>query len=105
MKFNPKYVIYHDLIGLYTYAKHNSNLSNGKFSDIGIVIDESKNMLITEKNKTIKKYIKKDHIFRFKLPNEMENEEKYVLEVRGSKIVGRPEIRLRNLKRKRRFKK
>ncbi len=105
MKINPKYIIYHDLIGLYAYAKHMSKLSDSKFSDIGIVIDESRNMLITEKNKTIKKYIKKDHIFRFKLPNEMENEEKYMLEVRGSKIVGRPDIRLRNLKRKRWFKK
>ncbi|MFX1257591.1 MAG: ribonuclease P protein subunit [Promethearchaeota archaeon] len=105
MKVNPKYLIYHDLIGLEGYAKLKSKSLDRKFSEIGIVIDESKNILITEKNKKIKKYIKKDYIFRFKLPNENNDEEKSLLEVNGTKVVGRPENRLRNLKRKRSFKK
>ncbi|GAG75704.1 unnamed protein product, partial [marine sediment metagenome] len=49
--------------------------------------------LISEKNNEIKKYIKKDYIFRFALDNGM-------LEVNGSKIVGIPENRLRSLKKK-----
>ena len=98
MNVNPKYLIYHDLIGLYAYAKLISKPKKKmNFSDIGMVIDESKNMLITEKNNTIKKYIKKDYIFRFQLSNENNN----MLEVLGTKIVGRPENRLRNLRKKR----
>ena len=53
MNINPKYLIYHDLIGLYAYAKLISKPKKKKnFSDIGMVIDESKNMLITEKKIT-----------------------------------------------------
>ena len=94
MNINPKYLIYHDLIGLNAFA---SKPKEKKFSDIGVVIDESKNMLITEKNKTIKKYVKKDYIFRFRFSNENND----ILEVLGTKIVGRPENRLRNLRKKR----
>jgi len=65
------------------------------------VIDETRDMLITEIDKKIKKYIKKDHIFRFKLPNYMSGEEDYYLEVQGNKIVGLPVNRLRSLKKKR----
>ena len=94
MNINPKYLIYHDLIGLNAFA---SKPKEKIFSDIGVVIDESKNMLITEKNKTIKKYVKKDYIFRFRFSNENHD----ILEVLGTKIVGRPENRLRNLRKKR----
>lgn len=101
MKVNPKYIIYHDLIGFYAYAKVISKKKNGNFKDIGMVIDDTKNMLITEKNEVIKKYIKKDHTFRFKLPNEKNDNEEYMLEVKGIKIIGRPENRLRNLRKRR----
>ena len=101
MNINLKNLIYHDLIGLNAYAKHISkSKEKKKFSDIGEVIDESKNMLIAEKEHQIKKYIKKNYIFRFKIPNEDNN----LLEVIGTKIVGRPENRLRNLRKKRRRK-
>ena len=94
MNLNPKFLIYHDLIGLYAFAKPKKK---DRFSDIGVVIDESKNMLITEKNNKIKKYIKKDYIFRFKFSDENNN----MLEVIGTKIVGRPENRLRNIRKRR----
>jgi len=94
MNLNPKFLIYHDLIGLYAFAKPKKK---NRFSDIGVVIDESKNMLITEKNNKIKKYIKKDYIFRFKFSDENNN----MLEVIGTKIVGRPENRLRNIRKRR----
>ena len=90
---SPKYLIYHDLIGFKVEAKLKSKPVNAKFLDAGVVIDDTQNMLISEKNKIIKKYIKKDNIFRFKLKNG-------TLEVNGSKIVGVPENRLRSLKKK-----
>lgn len=102
MKINPRYVIYHDLIGFNVSVRNKSKSYDSQFIDIGTVIDESKNMLITEKNNQIKKYIKKDHIFRISIDTD---EEKYKLEVNGQKIVGRPENRLRSLKRRKRLKK
>ena len=102
MKINPKYLVYHDLIGFNVYSRNKSKSNDSQFLNIGTVIDESKNMLITEKNNQIKRFIKKDHIFRIIIQND---EEKYILEVNGEKIVGRPENRLRNLRKKRWFKK
>jgi len=90
---SPKYLIYHDLIGFKVEAKLKSKPVNAKFLDAGVVIDDTQNMLISEKNKIIKKYIKKDYFFRFKLKDG-------TLEVNGSKIVGIPENRLRSLKKK-----
>ncbi|MFX1587600.1 MAG: ribonuclease P protein subunit [Promethearchaeota archaeon] len=90
---NPKYLIYHDLIGFHIYAKLKSELGSRGFSYIGVVIDETYNLLITEKENKIKKYIKKDHVFRLKLNEDL-------LEVDGSKILGIPENRLRRLKKK-----
>jgi len=103
MEINPKYLIYHDLIGLKAFAKHKSKkYHSAKFFSIGVVIDDTENMLITEYETTIKKYIKKEYIFRFQLPTK--NDGTYdLLEVDGSKIVGSPENRLRKLKRKKRF--
>jgi RNase P/RNase MRP subunit p29 len=101
MKTNPKYVIYHDLIGFHAYAKLISKKKKESFKDIGMVIDDTKNMLITNKNKVTKKYIKKDHVFRIRLPSEESEGDEYLLEVNGSKIVGRPENRLRNLRKRR----
>jgi len=102
---NPKYLIYHDLIGLNAYAKTTPNSKDKNFSNIGVVIDETKNMLISENDKQIKKYIKKDFIFRFKIPNYKNDEDDYFLEVPGNKIVGLPINRLRSLKKKRWLKK
>jgi RNase P/RNase MRP subunit p29 len=93
MMISPKYLIYHDLIGFSVQAKLKSKPTHSKFMDVGVVIDDTQNMLISEKNNEIKKYIKKDYIFRFTLDNGM-------LEVNGSKIVGIPENRLRSLKKK-----
>ncbi|MFW9999458.1 MAG: ribonuclease P protein subunit [Candidatus Hodarchaeota archaeon] len=99
-----KYLIYHDLIGFNTYAKRKSY--DKKFSNIGVVIDETRNLLITEKDNKIKKYVKKEYIFRFKISNYQNNEkDDYYLEVQGNKIVGLPVNRLRSLKKRRRSKK
>ncbi|MFX1378126.1 MAG: ribonuclease P protein subunit [Promethearchaeota archaeon] len=102
---DPKFLIYHDLIGFYAFAKPISRLSEKNFSSIGVVIDETRDMLITEKNDELKKYVKKDYIFRFEIPNVRNEKEDYYLEVQGNKIIGLPVNRLRSLKKKRRFKK
>jgi RNase P/RNase MRP subunit p29 len=101
MKANPKYIIYHDLIGFHAYAKRITKKKKENYEDIGMIIDDTKNMLITEKNNLTKKYIKKEHIFRIKLQSEKNDSEQYLLEVKGIKIVGRPENRLRNLRKRR----
>ena len=100
---DPQYTIYHDLIGIMVYAKANSKSKEKKFSNIGIVIDETKNMLITEKDNRIKKYSKKEYIFRFKLPNNENGKDNYYIEVSGKKILGLPLNRFRSLKKKRRL--
>ena len=101
MKTNPKYLIYHDLIGFYIYAKLKSK-KDIEFDNMGLVINDTKNMLIIKKDNVVKKYIKKNYIFRIKLPKTKESEQ-YYLEIDGKKIVGRPEKRLRSLKKKKRF--
>ncbi len=102
MEINPKYLIYHDLIGLPAYAHQKSVQRNKKFSFIGVIIDDTANMLVTKSNNKIKKYVKKDYIFKLQLPTKKDGTHD-LLEVNGSKIVGAPENRLRTLKRKKRF--
>lgn len=102
---NPKYLIYHDLIGINAYAKLTSRKKDTEFMDIGIIIDDTRNMLITEKESKVKNYIKKDYVFRFKLTNYKNDGEVYFLEVQGREVVGLPVNRLRSLKKKRWFKK
>jgi RNase P/RNase MRP subunit p29 len=98
---NPKLLIYHDLIGFYAFAKPKSKLNDKYFKEIGIIVDETRDMLITEKNMQFKKYIKKDYIFRFNVSKFMKQEGNYYLEVQGNRIVGLPVNRLRSLKKKR----
>jgi len=105
MTVNPKYLIYHDLIGLNASVRPNVKPNSEIFLDIGKIIDESKNLLITKKDSTIKKYVKKDYVFRLMLPKDTEEEKDRCLEVNGEKIVGRPENRLRSLKKKKWLKK
>ena len=100
MNVNPKYLIYHDLIGLYALARLKSKSGKNEFLNIGMVIDDTRNMLITENNGITRKYIKKNHVFRFNLPKNKEDEERFDLEVIGDKIVGCPENRIRSLKKK-----
>lgn len=93
---SPNYLIYHDLIGIDTYAKLKSENKNKEFKHLGIVIDETQNMIITELNNKVKKYIKKDYNFRFTVDGGF-------LLVDGIHIVGNPINRLRSLKKKKRL--
>ena len=81
------------MIGFKVKAKLKSKPANSKSIEADVVIDDTQNILISQKNNIIKKYIKKDYMFRFMLDDG-------VLEVKGSRIVGIPENRLRSLKKK-----
>ena len=48
---SSKYLIYHDLIGFKVEARLKSKPDNAKFLDAGVVIDDTRNMLISEKKK------------------------------------------------------
>jgi RNase P/RNase MRP subunit p29 len=98
MMISPKFLIYHDLIGFHAYAKLKSKRNYTEYSYIGEIVDETSNILITIKNEKIKKYIKKNYMFRIKL-------EDSIVELDGLKIVGLPENRLRSLKKKKWLKK
>ena len=88
---DPKYIVYHDLIGFKVRVKPKKK--KGEFTDSGIIIDETKNLLIVENDNKTKKYVKKEYQFRLLFEGGM-------LEVDGNKIIGIPENRLRNLKKK-----
>ena len=100
---NPKYLIYRDLIGLKAQAQK-KNHPGQDFKNLGEVSDETYNLLITSSGidsktnqQTVKKYIKKNYIFRFELPTENEI---LIVEVDGIKILKRPENRIKLLRKK-----
>jgi RNase P/RNase MRP subunit p29 len=90
----PKYIAYHDLIGFKVSVKPKK--SKDGFTSSGIIIDDTKNLLIVKKDNKTKKYVKKDYQFRVLF-------EGGILEIDGTKIVGVPENRLRSLKKKKRM--
>ena len=117
---DPRYLIFRDLIGLKVYVKSKNpkkqkikkfnediSLRDG-FIPVGTVIDETYNTLIirtgnypenstNHQNYKIKKYIKKDYIFRFDLETESEI---ITVEIDGEKILKRPENRIKLLKKR-----
>lgn len=54
----------------------------------GTIIDETKNLLIIKVGKKVKKFIKKNHVFKIEHNG-------YVYAVNGKKIVARPEERIK----------
>jgi len=89
MKITPHNIVNHELIGLNVYIARHANPNNNNIK--GIVIFETKNMLIIKKEngKIIK--VTKDGILRFTLPD------KTVVEVDGNLIKYRPEDRLKRV--------
>ena len=86
----PENILSHELIGLETrvYSK-----DKNKQKIKGKVIDETKNLMIIEKNGEIKKIPKKEVIFEFEIG-------KKTVKVNGKKILFKPEQRLKVLWRK-----
>ncbi len=99
-RYNPKYFVYLDLIGVQLYAKSKFNPTWSEFKPIGSVVDETKNMLILQQDSTIKQYIKNQFIFQCWLPQS--NGDAILLQFDGQKIVGRPETRIKQIRKNRR---
>lgn len=83
----PYNIVRHELIGLEVKVSASSNPYLKGIS--GIVIDETKNMLIVEgRDGKIRRIPKSCCKFKFKLPTRI------IVEVDGKLLVGRPEDRL-----------
>jgi RNase P/RNase MRP subunit p29 len=100
MRSEPKYMIYQDLIGVKLYAKHKFNPTWTQFREIGIVEDETKNVLLVQQDQKTKKYLKDQYFFQCWL--QQPEGTALCIEFDGQKIVGRPEQRIKLLKKYRR---
>lgn len=98
-RYNPKYFINQDLIGVEIYAKQKF-IHESEFKFIGTVVDETKNTLSVEFDKDTKLYIKDQYIFQCWLPQQ--DGLLKLLQFDGQKIVGRPESRIKLLRKTRR---
>ena len=98
-RYNPKYFINQDLIGVQIYAKHKF-VQWWEFKFIGTVVDETKNTLSVELDKDVKQYIKDQYIFQCWLPQQ--DGLVKLLQFDGQKIVGRPESRIKLIRKTRR---
>ncbi|MBN2154709.1 MAG: ribonuclease P protein subunit [Candidatus Lokiarchaeota archaeon] len=100
---DPMYFIYRDMIGLEAWIKHKFNTKPQEFIPIGKVIDETYNLIITSKmenpahyHQDEKKYVKKNYIFRFKVPKYANGH--IIMEVDGEKLLKRPENRIKQIR-------
>ena len=84
---STKNVIRHELIGLTVEVVESTNKFNIGIK--GTVVDETKNLLIIEADKKIKKIQKKGTKFIFTIPSGKK------VKVNGTKIVRRPEERIK----------
>ena len=100
---DPTYFIYRDMIGLDAWIKHKYKTKPQEFISIGKVIDETYNLIITSTSEDpgnytqgIKKYIKNNYIFRFKVPKTANGH--IIMEVDGEKLLKRPENRIKQIR-------
>ncbi|MHA1821743.1 MAG: ribonuclease P protein subunit [Promethearchaeota archaeon] len=108
-----KYFIYRDMIGLKVWVKPKNKRYKGPFIYAGTVIDETYNLIITSKadlknsveiEKTKKKYVKKDNIFRFEVNLKENNilydsdKESIIIEIDGNRLLKRPDMRIKKIK-------
>jgi len=89
MKHSPRNIIYHELIGL--YAKVIDSATQTYIGLEGKVVNESYNALIIQTGRGEKKILKHISKFMFTLPSDLK------VIVDGSRIVGRPEERLKKI--------
>jgi len=82
----PENIVRHELIGLDVRVSD----SSGKILLEGRVIDETRNMLVIEKEDSEKKIPKEGNFFSFLLPESGEK-----VKVEGRIIVARPEDRIK----------
>ena len=84
MTINPKYLIYHDLIGLNVHIRPKSKPNDSYFSDGGVVIDETKNMLTICDGVIERQVPKETVILSIRLPDG------YSQTIKGRALVRRP---------------
>ena len=89
MKHSPRNIIYHELVGL--HVKVVDSATQTYIGLEGRVIDETYNTLIIQTEKGEKKILKHISKFMFTLPGGLK------VVVDGSRIVGRPEERLKKI--------
>lgn len=82
----PKNILLHELIGLECKVVGSNNKNNLGIK--GRIIDETKNLIILETKKGVKKIPKKGSIFVLKLDNS-------IVEILGDDILARPEDRIK----------
>ncbi len=100
-RYNLRYFIYQDLIGMTLYAKNKFNPFNSpEFRLIGTVVDETKNTLLVQSESGYKKYIKNQFIFQCWLPQSTGIAK--LLQFDGQKLIGRPENRIKQIRKNRR---
>lgn len=93
MRHAPSNVRYHELIGLRVEVLEHLNPSYTSIR--GLVVDETKNVLaVKDASGTEKKIIKKGGVFLFVLPSGAK------VVVRGDELIGRPEERVKRLRRR-----
>ena len=104
MPITAKNIVFHEFIGLLVKVRQKSgNKSRSaqpshEFRTEGVVVDETKHLFLVEtKAHEIKKIIKKNSVLRVTLPDEAGT----VVEIDGTKLVGNPEDRLKNIRKKR----
>ncbi|MEM1572960.1 MAG: ribonuclease P protein subunit [Candidatus Methanomethylicaceae archaeon] len=90
MNLTASNLIYHNLVGLNVEVSHSTDPT--QIGIKGIVIDETKNMLIILTNGKVKKIPKKNCTFTFFIPKPV------VIE--GEKIAYNPAERLKRIKRR-----
>ncbi|HMF33662.1 MAG TPA: ribonuclease P protein subunit [Candidatus Lokiarchaeia archaeon] len=97
MPITPKNLIYHELIGLPVWV-YRINPAESSQSPVvgGVVVDETHQMLVVETSEKKRKWIiKQTHKFRFTLP---QPGGPVVVEVDGNLLWGRPEKRLKRMR-------
>ncbi|MHA1719351.1 MAG: ribonuclease P protein subunit [Promethearchaeota archaeon] len=97
-----KTFIYLDFIGIELYAKNKKNPNWSEFKFIGTVIDETKHTLRVKNENQSKIYIKNQYIFR-SWADQPDGTRK-MIEFDGNKIEGRPENRIKLIRKKNRRK-
>lgn len=98
MRNNLDYFIYLDLIGVNLDAKSKHNPTWNEFRPIGRCIFETKNTLQVKHEQVTKIYIKKEYLFRVWLSQD--DGSQVQLEFDGNKIFGRPEQRIKLIRKK-----
>lgn len=100
LRSNSKYFIYQDLIGVSLDAKHKFNPSWDTFRPIGLVEDETRNTLVIQTESGHKIFLKDQYHFRVWLCQP--NGSSKLLQFDGQKIIGRPETRIKQIRKIRR---